>query len=162
MPDITVTYEGNTIATMSASGTKTFYTAGKYCDDDITLTYVSPGGGGGVNTGTFTPAARTDTVSFDIGVSSFTGLLIIPTENPLLSGGKTFVGGYLSANDGYWKTFFGTTNNAGSSLLAPATSTSGITASIAGTVVTVNSYQTATPTINAGQFETITYRWYAW
>ena len=45
MPDITVSYEGNTIATMSASGTKTFYTAGKYCDDDITLTYVSPGGG---------------------------------------------------------------------------------------------------------------------
>lgn len=42
MSDITLTYKGSTIATMEASGTKTLKTAGKYCEDDITLQYVRP------------------------------------------------------------------------------------------------------------------------
>lgn len=42
MSDITLTYKGSTIATMEASGTKTLKTAGKYCEDDITLQYVKP------------------------------------------------------------------------------------------------------------------------
>ena len=45
MPDITINYEGNAIATTSTSGTTTLLTAGKYCDDDIEVVYVSPGGG---------------------------------------------------------------------------------------------------------------------
>lgn len=48
MPDINISYNGSSIASMSASGTKTLQTSGKYCEDDITITYVSPGGGGGV------------------------------------------------------------------------------------------------------------------
>lgn len=46
MADVTINYEGNAIATMSASGTKTLLTQGKYCTDDIEVVYVSPGGGG--------------------------------------------------------------------------------------------------------------------
>ena len=41
MADITLSYKGSTIATMSASGSKTIQTAGKYCEDDISLTYIS-------------------------------------------------------------------------------------------------------------------------
>ena len=48
MADVTINYEGNAIATMSASGTKTLLTEGKYCTDDIEVVYVSPGGGGGI------------------------------------------------------------------------------------------------------------------
>ena len=48
MADVTINYEGNAIATMSASGTKTLLTEGKYCTDDIVVVYVSPGGGGGL------------------------------------------------------------------------------------------------------------------
>lgn len=40
MPDIVVSYKGETIATLDASGTKTLLTEGKYCEDDITITYV--------------------------------------------------------------------------------------------------------------------------
>ncbi len=47
MADVTINYEGNEIASMSASGTKTLLTQGKYCTDDIEVVYVSPGGGGG-------------------------------------------------------------------------------------------------------------------
>ena len=45
MADITLTYMGNTIATIDASGTTTLGTSGKYCEDNITLQYVRPGGG---------------------------------------------------------------------------------------------------------------------
>lgn len=46
MADVELTYKGATIGTLSASGTLTMETQGKYCEDDITLTYTSPGGGG--------------------------------------------------------------------------------------------------------------------
>lgn len=46
MSDITISYKGNDIATMDASGTKTLLTEGKYCEDDITLSYTKPSGGG--------------------------------------------------------------------------------------------------------------------
>lgn len=58
MADVTINYEGNAIATMSASGTKTLLTEGKYCTDDIEVVYVSPGGGGGsALSGSFTMAS---------------------------------------------------------------------------------------------------------
>lgn len=45
MSDITINYKGNAIATMDASGTKKLLTDGKYCEDDIEVVYVKPGGG---------------------------------------------------------------------------------------------------------------------
>lgn len=42
MADITISYKGATIAEVSASGTTTLETAGKYCEDDITIEYVRP------------------------------------------------------------------------------------------------------------------------
>ena len=46
MADVTLTYKGSTIAELSDSGSKTLNTAGKYCEADIALSYVKPGGGG--------------------------------------------------------------------------------------------------------------------
>ena len=42
MADITLSYKGSTIATMSDSGSKTIQTAGKYCEGDIGLVYNKP------------------------------------------------------------------------------------------------------------------------
>ena len=42
MTDITLSYKGSTIATMSASGSKTIQTKEKYCEDDINLSYERP------------------------------------------------------------------------------------------------------------------------
>lgn len=47
MADITFNYKGNTIGEISASGTHTLDTQGQYCEDDIEVVYVAPGGGGG-------------------------------------------------------------------------------------------------------------------
>ena len=46
MADVEVSYKGSTIGSLSASGSLTLETEGKYCEDDIGITYVSPGGGG--------------------------------------------------------------------------------------------------------------------
>ena len=42
MSEINITYKGNTIATMDASGQKTLLTEGKYCEDNIGITYARP------------------------------------------------------------------------------------------------------------------------
>ncbi len=45
MADVTITYKGETIAEMSESGSRTLETGGTYCEDDIGIAYVRPGGG---------------------------------------------------------------------------------------------------------------------
>ena len=47
MADLTIKYKGQPIAELSESGTKTLKTAGKYCEDDLTVEYAKPAGGGG-------------------------------------------------------------------------------------------------------------------
>lgn len=42
MPDISINYKGNVIASMDASGTKTLQTSGKYCEGDISVVYAKP------------------------------------------------------------------------------------------------------------------------
>lgn len=66
MSDITVTFKNETILTMDASGSKPLLTQGKYCEDDITIAYAKPSGGGGpatfIASGTTTQAY---TLSYD-------------------------------------------------------------------------------------------------
>lgn len=44
MPDITVSYKGNTIGTIDATGRHTVDAQGYYMEDDVTIDYVKPGG----------------------------------------------------------------------------------------------------------------------
>lgn len=46
MPDVTVLYKGQNILELNDSGYASIHTAGKYCEDNINLRYVNPGGGG--------------------------------------------------------------------------------------------------------------------
>lgn len=45
MADVEIKYGGVTKGSMSASGTKTIKTGGKYCEGDITVQYTRPSGG---------------------------------------------------------------------------------------------------------------------
>ena len=45
MAEVEISYNGSTIATMNASGTKTLETGGKYCEGDITVAYTKPSSG---------------------------------------------------------------------------------------------------------------------
>ena len=78
MADLTIKFKGQTIAEMTESGTKMLKTAGKYCEDDITVEYAKPAGGGGggselVLSATRLPAVTicTDVIANHIVVSSW-------------------------------------------------------------------------------------------
>ena len=67
MADLTIKYKGNPIAELSESGTKTLKTAGKYCEDDISVEYAKPAGGGSG----FAETIVTDVMQNHIVVSSW-------------------------------------------------------------------------------------------
>lgn len=106
MADVTLTYKGNTIAELSDSGSKTIQTAGKYCEDDIGLTYVSPGGGGAVlpsfmnhlESGTFTVESGTDKNIELSGISLPKGIIIFSNGFDLTSAkaDKPLLGAYAA------------------------------------------------------------------
>ena len=70
MADLTIKFKGNPIVELSESGTKTLKTAGKYCEDDITVEYAKPAGGGGGG-GSFAETIVTDVMENHIVVSSW-------------------------------------------------------------------------------------------
>lgn len=71
MADVTIKYKGNTIAEMSEKSTKTIETSGNYCEDDITVDYVPPAGGGGaVNSKVFTFTSATAVAQQDVTIVS--------------------------------------------------------------------------------------------
>lgn len=43
MPDVNISYKGSQIASMEGSGVKTLLTSGKYCEDDIFVSYNKTG-----------------------------------------------------------------------------------------------------------------------
>lgn len=45
MADLTIKYKGQPIVEMTDTGTKTLKTAGKYCEDDMSVEYSKPAGG---------------------------------------------------------------------------------------------------------------------
>lgn len=101
MPDIEIGYKGSTIASMSSSGILTLSTAGKYCEDDITIDYIRAGitvvetldqNGGTIvsitgnpitalQTKTVTPTSTTQTIVPDSGYSGLTSVIINGDSN---------------------------------------------------------------------------------
>ena len=77
MADLTIKYKGQPIAEMTESGTKTLKTAGKYCEDDISVEYAKPAGGGGVG---FAETIVTDVMENHIVVSSWSPVVTAVEE----------------------------------------------------------------------------------
>lgn len=91
MADITISYKGNTIAEVSASGTTTLETAGKYCEDDISLAYVKPSGSSYVKIGEADFSASSSSTTATL-VDSFT----VDTPSELWTSAKLI---YVSIRD---------------------------------------------------------------
>ena len=103
--DVTISYKGSTIATMSSSGTKTLNTAGTYCEDDITIDYTKTGitvvetldshGGTIVNISgdpvtslqakTVIPTSQSQTISADSGYDAISEVLVQGDSNLISS-----------------------------------------------------------------------------
>ena len=105
MSDITINYKNSAIATISASGTTTLSTSGKFCEDDIEIVYVQPGGGGG---GTDFTAAWTRPTAWPAmpnDVGTYAGVYYLFKKE---SGRTTY---YISRSSGTYD--IGTTNSSG-------------------------------------------------
>lgn len=85
MADITIGYKGETIAEISASGTTTLGTSGKYCEDDITLDYVKPSGGVSVPPNDVNFIDYDGTIVASYSASDFANLSAMP-DNPTHQG----------------------------------------------------------------------------
>ncbi len=85
MADITISYNGSDIATMSASETKTLLTEGKYCEDDITVSYTKPSGGGPVYEKDVNFIDYDGTILYSYSAADFASLAAMPA-NPSRSG----------------------------------------------------------------------------
>ena len=71
MADVTLTYQGATIAELDDSGSKTIRTAGKFCEADIGVEYVKPSGGSGVESGSFTPASNSQQHAINLNSDTY-------------------------------------------------------------------------------------------
>lgn len=120
---------------------------------------ISTGGGGGtvVRTGTFTPTTKELTASFDVGTTdTIKNVLVVPTsENPIKSDGRILYSFIVNA-DLYAKSIIIPTNSGGSGLQTPNASTSSTRMTQSGSTITLTS------TSSYGQFQLISYTWFAW
>ena len=72
MADLTIKFKGQPIVEMTESGTKTLKTAGKYCEDDISVEYAKSAGGGGALSFTSQAVGRIPTYQVGHANSEFT------------------------------------------------------------------------------------------
>lgn len=148
-----VVYNGALVAQTSGS----VDTNGTYDTTLINSMTVSvSGGGSSYTTGTVTPDSRTDSITFDTGLSTIHFLALVPTsETPLKGNGRTAVA-FFAINPG--TTFFQwvrlNSNSGGSSMSAAGFNTSS-NFSQSGTSVTIT-------TDSNFYYETVSYTWYAY
>lgn len=73
MADVEISYKGNEIATMSATGVKTLLTGDMFCEDDIIVSYTKPSAPAPIlqtKSETYTPTTsqQTDSITADVGL----------------------------------------------------------------------------------------------
>ena len=99
MADVEVIYRGQIIRSMSASGQEVLHTEGKLCDDDITIDYTQPGGGGAnlqTKSVSYTPdeTGISDTILPDPGYDGMDEVDVTVTAIP-----DTYVGSAIPLRD---------------------------------------------------------------
>ena len=96
MADVSITYKGAEIASMSATGTKTLLTEAKYCEDDITVAYTKPSAPApSLQSKTnITPTTSSQTITADGGYDGLSSVQI----NAMPSGSATTPATTITAN----------------------------------------------------------------
>ena len=127
MADVTISYKGSEIASMSATGTKTLLTEAKYCEDDITVAYTKPSAPSPTYQAktNITPTTSSQTITADAGYDALSSVQI----NAMPSGSASTPATTITANP-----TISVVNN-------------GSTAQV---YVTVSASQSITPTVAAG------------
>ena len=100
MADLTIKYKGQPIVEMTDTGTKTLKTAGKYCEDDMSVEYSKPAGGVdmGITGATVGQIAKITAVD-DTGKPTAWEAVDMPTTLPNPNA-LTFTGAVTGSYDG--------------------------------------------------------------
>lgn len=168
MADVTISYKGSEIASMSATGTKTLLTEAKYCEDDIVVAYTKPS----APTPTYqaktniTPTTSSQTITADAGYDALSSVQI----NAMPSGSAATPATTITANPTITVSSGGliTATASASKSVTPTVSAGYVSAGTAGTVsvsgsntsqLTAKAAATYTPTtadqtIASGQYLT--------
>lgn len=118
----------------------------------ISSLLVAVAGGSSVKTGTVTPSAASTTISFDAGLSTITGILVMPINTPL-TGSRTQAAMICLPSGSFYKAISIHTNSGGTGWVSPSVYTSN-RYSLSGTTVTVTGAYNFRPAVG--------YVWYAW
>lgn len=101
MADVSISYKGNEIASMNATGVKTLLTSSAFCEDDITVTYTKPAApvpSLQTKSATYTPSTSQQTASItaDAGYDALGEVNV--TVNAMPSGSASTPATTITAN----------------------------------------------------------------
>lgn len=154
MADVEISYKGNEIATMSATGVKTLLTGDTFCEDDIVVSYTKPSAPApSLQSKTVSPSTSQQTVSPDSGYDGLSSV----TVNAMPSGSASTPATSITANPTISVSASGliTASVSGSKSVTPSVSAGYVSSGTSGTVsvsgsntqqLTTQSAQTITPT----------------
>lgn len=160
MADVSISYKGNEIASMNATGVKTLLTSSAFCEDDITVTYTKPAApvpSLQTKSATYTPSTSQQTASItaDAGYDGLDEVNV--TVNAMPSGSATTPATTITANPTISVSSGGliTATVSASQSVTPTVSAGYVSSGTAGTVsvsgsntsqLTTQAAQTITPT----------------
>lgn len=168
MSDITITYKGSEIASLSDTGTKNLLTSGKYCEGDITVAYTKPSAPSPTYQAktNISPTTSSQTITADAGYDALSSVQI----NAMPSGSASTPATTITANPTITVSSGGliTATASASKSVTPTVSAGYVSAGTAGTVsvsgsntkqLTAKAAATYTPTtadqtIASGQYLT--------
>ena len=160
MADVSISYKGNEIASMNATGVKTLLTSSAFCEDDITVTYTKPAApvpSLQTKSATYTPSTSQQTASItaDAGYDALGEVNV--TVNAMPSGSAATPATTITANPSISVSSGGliTASVSASQSVTPTVSAGYVSSGTAGTVsvsgsntsqLTTQAAQTITPT----------------
>lgn len=163
MADVSISYKGNEIASMNATGVKTLLTSSAFCEDDITVTYTKPAAPTTTlqtKSVTYTPTTsqQTATITYDAGYDGLDEVNV--TVDAMPSGSATTPATTITANPTISVSNSGliTASVSASQSVTPTVSAGYVSSGTAGTVsvsgsntsqLTTQAAQTITPTKSA-------------
>ena len=155
MADVSISYKGNEIASMNATGVKTLLTSSAFCEDDITVTYTKPAAPPPTlqtKSATYTPTTsqQTDSITADAGYDGLDEVNV--TVNAMPSGSATTPATTITANPSISVSSGGliTASVSGSQSVTPTVSAGYVSSGTAGTV-SVSGSNTSQLTTQAAQ-----------